>query len=179
MSTPFQLITFDIFGDSGYVNEKCHYFFILDAVMKTRANITPPFEINSVDSQESLECDPAADEEAQDRILEHRLFSLEDTEDSPPPGPERKKSKSIDKMKVMHKLEKGSSSAIADALKMQAEASSKHYERLDAQQKLREDAEINAKKVDIEQKRLDLDSKRQDRLLELEEKKQSQPKSTL
>lgn len=177
MSTPFQLITFDIFGDSGYVNEKCHYFFILDAVMKTRANITPPFEINFADSQESLECDPAADEEAQDRILERRLFSLEDTEDSPPPGPERKKSKSIEKMKVMHKLEKGSSSAIADALKMQAEASSKHYERLDAQQKL--DAEINAKKVDIEQKRLDLDSKRQDRLLELEEKKQSQPKSTL
>jgi len=165
-----------VWNGSGLVKAKCHYYFVLDAVMKTRVNITPPYEINSgepvVIDIRGLEHDPIADEEDIDRELERQLFSQIE---EPPTGEKKfpKTSKAeVENKKVMKKLEKGSGSSIGEAIKLQAQITGQHYEQEIECRKL--EISANTERLGIEKDRLRLESEREDMKLKLEEKKLEQ-----
>lgn len=146
---------------------KCHFFFVLDSVMKTRANITPPFEVNSTESipAEFQEYDLVADTDEQERLFELQAHNV--GSDVPDEVPVKKFKP--EKRVFAHKFQKGSASAIADAMKLQAEISGEHFKRLDECKRI--EMQNNSIKIEIEKSRLLMDETREERMLKIEERK--------
>jgi len=157
--------------------------------MTTRANITPPFQINTSDPIQlnTADYDPIANDEFQDLLLQNEVFSCPSSPEHSIPEAKPTKSTSVfgsnkirsissikrpEKRKYLHKVEKGSDSAIADAMKMQAEVSSQHYKSLDECKKLELDG--ISRKLDIEGERLKYEKERDERASSLEERKAEQ-----
>jgi hypothetical protein len=166
---------------AGYVRAKCHFFFLLDAVMKTRVNINPPFEFNTtgsivIDISENG-YNPVMEDEAVDRQMEHELFGIDSQAESPKPAPKIKKDAGqykhdVEKKKVTQKLEKGGGSSISEALKLQAKITGLHYQQINECKKI--EASNNTEKLQIEKDRLQFEETRENAKLKLEEQKLAQ-----